>query len=553
MTPSSFRDKVTKGFAWTHLYKFAEYGLINLYNVLVIRQFGPELVGPYALYLSAGTLLSLIGAFAVDGVLLRYISHAFDTKGDKPEMLQEPYSFLHRLFAFRLLSISVISAIVLIAVLMLRPFFDSSVAGASSLLVLWPYVILFLFCQATTAFSTFTMMGLLEARLVFLSSLASRTILISLGVFAFMTNTLVLELAVQIHVGTSMLHAVLLFVAMKRVVAIQIGRAITSWSTGVVRELLAFVSSRKYLAGFLGSSVMAYGITTWGTDILSSVLSRQPDVIMLTAILGERSSQIGYYQVAAMVLLLAEYALLFGLGGTLVAAFSSLSREDALTDSKSYPRLAKARRNVFNFQVAATTPLFIFLIFYATPFIQFLFGAAFLPTVPMVQAGLVVLLVTVGLVGGGMHVTSLVSIGRQRTVFNVRLAWGLVNLIANYFLIIWLGAIGALLGTQLANLGACATEGIIADRQIGGSRDLTAVSSIVLISLIAVIIPGLAITYLDLGDLLSLLFGGILSVSAYLSLAILLRVDAVIQVLNRLSQAFLHRPFSRATVKEVLQ
>jgi O-antigen/teichoic acid export membrane protein len=554
MKQVSFRDRVTKGFAWTHLYKFAEYGLINLYNILVIRHFGPELVGPYALYLSAGTMLSLVGSFAVDGVLLRYTSHAFNKQAETEELLQEPQSFLQRLLAFRFVSVTLLSILALVALLFYRAVSPTLDADTSSLLMLWPYVLVFLFSQAVVAFSTFTMMGLLEARLVFISSLVSRCVLIAVGFFALTTNTLDLERAVQIHVGTSFLYAALLFIAMKRVVASHTGKPAGSWFRGVAGAVRQFVTSRKYLVGFLSSSVIAYGVTTWGTDILSSVLSRQPDILMLTAILGEKSRQIGYYQVGAMVLLLAEYALLFGLGGTLVAAFSSVAREDEINkESDRYPRLSNARRKVFSFQLAATSPLFVFLIFFAEPFVRLIFGAAYLPTVSMIQYGLVVLLVTVGIVGGGMHITSLVSIGRQRTVFKVRLIWGAINLVGNYFLILWLGAIGALLGTQLANMGACATEGIIADRRIGPSRNLNSVLILFATSLISVVLPWLIVARSGLDTWTTILVGAVMSVVLYLGLAIVFRIEDVMQVLDRLSQAFFKRPFPlQRRMKEVL-
>ena len=65
--------RIARGFAWNHVYKFTEYGLMTLYSVLVMRVFGPELAGSYAVYLSISAGLSIVGAVGVDGALLRYL------------------------------------------------------------------------------------------------------------------------------------------------------------------------------------------------------------------------------------------------------------------------------------------------------------------------------------------------------------------------------------------------------------------------------------------------------------------------------------------------
>ncbi|HET6511339.1 MAG TPA: polysaccharide biosynthesis C-terminal domain-containing protein, partial [Candidatus Kapabacteria bacterium] len=410
----------------------------------------------------------------------------------------------------------------------------------------------FLFCQAIIAFSTFTMMGLLEAKSVFTSSLIARGLLILLGFWAFSTDSLDLERAVQIHILTCVVHAGLLLIAMKRTLrAHEQGEGFELFK-GTVRRVLDFVRSKKVVAGFLGSAVIGYGITTWGTDILSTVLSRQPDILMLTALLGETSAQVGYYQVGAMVLLLAEYAMLFGFGGTLVAAFSALSREDELHSTQgSYPKLAAARKKVFGFHLAAATPLLVFILFFAEESVEVLFGAAFAPAAVLVQWGLVVLIVAVGIVGGGMHVTSLVSIGKQRSVFKIRLFWGLANLVGNYFLILSLGALGAVLGTQLANLGACAVESYVADKHIGSSRDHKAIVTVLAVALASVAIPWAVLQAVEIGALQSLIAGGVISLMLYLGISVLFKLSDVLHILDRLSVAFLKKPFP-ISAREVL-
>lgn len=550
---ANFRSKVTRGFAWNHLYKITEYGLINLYNVLIIRHFGPELVGPYALYLSIGTTLSLIGAFAVDGVLLRYSSHAFAEDGKETDpLLLRPVTFLHKLLGLRLIVVTLIAVLVALALWVLPIYSPAIDAKLGSLPSLAPYLLVFLFAQAIVAYCSSVMLGLLDVRPVFLATLVSRSLLILFGFLALASDGLTLERAVQIHTLASVVYAVFLFVFLDRKVSTD-SNPVSSWLRSVGGFVREYATSWSLLKTFLSSSILSYGIATWGTDLLSAILSRQPDVLMLSAILGEHSPQLGYYQVGAMLLLLAEYALLFGLGGTLVAAFSSLSREDTQDHGGAhYPKLASARRKVFRFQLTATTPLFFFLILFAEPFVQFIFGHDYLPVVPMFQLGLVVLMITVGLAGGGMHVTSLVSTGKQKTVFRVRLVWGMMNLVGNYFLILHFGAIGAILGTQVANLGACATESVIADRLIGSSREWSVIAKVILASAMATVVPWLIFSFFEISPIIQLSIASVIAIILYFGLSRILGLQDVNEIFARLTETFSKRSVASDRAKEAL-
>lgn len=550
---ANFRAKVTRGFAWNHLYKITEYGLINLYNVLIIRHFGPELVGPYALYLSIGTTLSLIGAFAVDGVLLRYSSHAFAEDGKETDpLLQQPLGFLHKLLSLRLIVVTIIALIAAFVLLVLPAYSPSIGEKLGSLTSLAPYLLAFLFAQAIIAYCSSVMLGLLDVRPVFLATLISRILLILLGFIALAGDSLTLERAVLIHTVAASIYAVSLFVFLNQKLKAD-ASPVTSWLRSVGGYVREYATSWSLFRTFLGSTVISYGIATWGTDLLSAILSRQPDILMLSAILGENSPQLGYYQVGAMLLLLAEYALLFGLGGTLVAAFSSLSREDQHDhNGAEYPKLAGARRKVFRFQLIATTPLFFFLIFFAEPFVQLIFGDKYLPVVPMFQAGLAVLLLTVGFIGGGMHVTSLVSVGRQKTVFRVRLVWGALNLIGNYLLIVNFGALGALIGTQVANLGACAIESVIADRLIGSSKEWNIIAKVIIISALSTVLPWFVLSLVDIAPVVKLAAASIITLVGYFGLSRVFSLQDVNDIFTRLAETFLKRPSGNDRAKEAL-
>jgi len=238
---------------------------------------------------------------------------------------------------------------------------------------------------------------------------------------------------------------------------------------------------------------MLYGLTTWGNDILSTVLGRQPDILMMRALLGENARDIGLYDAAARLAQMSEYVLLFGLGGALVSVFSELAHDDEqhapLQKPKKgfrlhYPRLMNARLEIAGYQTVSTTPLFAFMMVFSPLVVEVLYGHKFAGANQLLLASLILQMITVVVFGGGMHVTTLVAIGKERVVFLNRLSWGLLNLIVNYFLIQSYGGLGAMIGTQCANAGACATESYFTTRWIGPS--LQPMRSIIIVAIVGV-------------------------------------------------------------------
>ncbi|HET6512414.1 MAG TPA: polysaccharide biosynthesis C-terminal domain-containing protein [Candidatus Kapabacteria bacterium] len=472
--------RATKGFAWNHLYKVSEYGLFNLYSILVVRHFGPELAGPFTVYLSIFSTLSILSAFAVDGVLLRYAGLVsadadLDLPGYRKGSLR---SFLLPLLELRL-GVSLALAAIILLVLIGLPLMSSDVGNAfgsiSSLAIpLAVSVVL----QGVIAFCTSALIGLLETKRILIGSLIARGTLLLVSLLLLSLGSLTILSAVIVHTASLLLGAIVLGGVLLKL----------SRTPERTNDRFNWLADRKTIAAFFGSGVVAYGIATWGTDLLSMILSRQPDILMMGALFGENSVEITYYHAASIVLLLSEYLFLFGFGGALVSIFSGLSHadsEDPAFAQRGYARLLEARKKVANFQSAATMPFLTFVGIFAGPIIEALFGAAFLPATTLVQVGIVIVAMTVSLLGGGMSITSLVAIGEQKTVFRIRLVFGLINLPLNLLLISSYGALGAVIGTQLCNTGACAAEAFIATRKIGHAIDYTGVLSVYGISIAA--------------------------------------------------------------------
>jgi len=538
----SFSEKASKGFAWNHLYKIVEYGLFQLYSVLVVRHFGPELSAPYSVFLSVATTLSIVAAFAVDGVLLRYTPRILaeaEASNDRKTLVD----FLNKLFAFRLLTAVFLSVVLFLICFILPSVLPGSRVWIGSFESLWPLLIVFLFGQALTAFSTWTMMGLLQVRSVFFASLVTRGVMLAAGVALVTTDIVTIGNATAVFSFAALLNGSLLLYWLHREIDHHFPPQEPSnriLGKHTFREIFSWFKKPMSIKVFLSAPMMLYGITTWGSDILSTVLGRQPDILMLRGMFGEQSAQIGLYHAASLIVLMTEYILLFGLGGTLVSVFSSLAKRDEEQHAggkKEYPALLNARKEIASFQIVATFPLFAFMMFFAHSVTLTIYGTKFIDAAHLVIAGVVFLAINVGLFGGGMQITSLVAIGKERIVFKNRLSWGIINLVGNYFLIRQWGALGALIGTQFCNAGACATESYFAGKFIGSTFKLDTLLKIAVLSIVPAYLGYLAAHTLipDL-PLIQCAVGGAISLGGSLGLYILLQIPEAGKVIERVKR-----------------
>jgi O-antigen/teichoic acid export membrane protein len=495
--------RITRGFAWNHLYKLIEYGGLSLYAILVGRKFGPEISGNYAVFLSISGTLAIIGAFAVDGVLLRYLPRILRGERAFGEAKVEGIRpFLIELLAFRLFVNLILAALVVVVLVILPGYSPALSASLGNIQHLWPYFIIFLFGQAAVAFSTFTLIGLLQVQWVFYASLISRMALLAAGMIFIFTGTLSIDGAIALHAFAAILNGAILVYLVNRHVERESSKGLRMEFNHFRKHLGEFISKPNRVRVFVLLPFMIYGVTTWGNDILSTVLGRQPDILMMRALLGENARDIGLYDAAARLAQMAEYIFLFGLGGALVSVFSEISHDDEHNapiapnpkrHQHNYPRLANARREISGYQTLSTTPLFAFMMVFSPLVINVVYGSKFEGAQHLLLASLILQTITVVIFGGGMHVTTLVAIGKERVVFVNRLCWGLLNLVANYFLIKSYGGLGAIIGTQCANAGACATESFFSTRWIGQSlrpfRSL-AILSIVTVSVLLTYLTG---------------------------------------------------------------
>jgi O-antigen/teichoic acid export membrane protein len=540
----TFRRHATKGFAWNYFYKLAEFGFMNLYVILVVRHFGPSISAPYAVFTALCTTISMVCGFAVDGVLLRHIQRiSANSLSDSNELSNiESFGlrkFLKALFALRIVVVAVISSLIGIVVFLLPSIIPSFSETFGLMKGYLPYLIIFLFAQSITAFSTFSLVGLLETKRLFIASVFSRGFLAASGFLLLSQGLLSLPNAISLYVGSSCLNAGFLVLALQKELAkhAPVSRKESrARFHSFVREILVMVWHPKKLKLFLATPLMVYGIITWGSDMLSTILGRQPDILMMRIILGEYSPQIGYYLSASILLLVTEYIFLFGLGGTLVSIFSKLAHDDEKDNLGIYPRLSRARKEIAGFQNVVLLPLCIYMMVFAPRVIQSIYGYHYDEAIPMIRIGLVALAIAVGIFGGGMQVTSLVAIRKERLVFRNRLFWGITNILVNIFLIKYYGGLGAIVGTQFSNTFSCGAEAFFTRQHIGKSLDIIGLLRIIFISSLSVTAAYFLTTFIISNGppMIYVLVSGLLMVSSVFLLYYIFRVPEAGKVWQRL-------------------
>ena len=209
---ASYTTRATRGFAWNHLYKLTEFGLLNLFNMLIARHFGPEGSVPYVVYIALGTTISAIAAFGVDGTLLRYLPRITEVESGADLELQAMgvtglRSFVRRMFALRMFVVFIIITLTGIVLVVLPSLSRSLSNSFGSIAAYSPYILLFLFAQSIIAFSTFALIALLETKLLFVVSIIVRSLLLGLGVYFVTAGILDIDTAVVLHVMSAVVAA----------------------------------------------------------------------------------------------------------------------------------------------------------------------------------------------------------------------------------------------------------------------------------------------------------------------------------------------------------
>jgi O-antigen/teichoic acid export membrane protein len=231
------------------------------------------------------------------------------------------------------------------------------------------------------------------------------------------------------------------------------------------------------------------------------------------------------------------------LGGTLVSVFSKLAfddEHDAQAKPMEYTRLGRGRKEVATFQIVTLLPLCAFMFTFPVLVLRAIYGQQYDAAAGMVQHGVIALAVNIWIFHGGLHVTSLAAIGKQRLILKNRLCWGAINIVANYFLIRSYGALGAIIGTNWINTLCCATEWYFARKYIGYVGNRLSAMRIVAITIVSAVGAQQIMRLIEMPQepILNVMLALSVFFAIVLALFRLLRVPETTLVITRFKKAF---------------
>lgn len=285
-------------------------------------------------------------------------------------------------------------------------------------------------------------------------------------------------------------------------------------ATSALALFLVAFACRDLLIGqgnkFPMRHIYSFGRTAWASDLLGYVLGNNMDIVLMM-FYGVHASHIAFYQIAFILVRYARTATSHGMAGVVQSAFSSAYNQGGEES------LARWWRMVMKFNILVCAPPVLFLVLFARQLFQ-----ALLPQ--YVDAAILLQVygyITIAgiMLGGGTHATSFYAIGKERIVFWIRLASGILNLLLDLVLIYLWGALGAILATGASGLVMCGIELGVVRHKIQVVYPL-----IFFLKCCACLgVAGIAAVLVPLSGIVGILASGIVFVTGYIGMARLMR------------------------------
>ena len=202
-----------------------------------------------------------------------------------------------------------------------------------------------------------------------------------------------------------------------------------------------------------------FGAVLLGNDILSFLLGRQSDILVLS-FWYPGSPIVSIYDKAFQAGLVVEFIVTVGFAGVLLSVFAEMA-------VRARAQLGEAYQRTLAIIQMAFIPVAAFVVYYAPVLVVALYGNQYAPAAALLRAFLLLDIIDIGVFGRGLNITLLNVINRERVVLLNRCLWGAANISANLYLIPHYGALAALITTRACNLGAVGIEHLLVRRAIG--------------------------------------------------------------------------------------
>ncbi len=461
-------DRTIKGISWNYINKIGELGLLFLLSVIAARLLGPESYGLYSIVAAFIGIYALLLSFGFNFNLNKYVPQLV-AQGERGKLNH----LVRHILSIRFLASTLICLLLYIFSEKL-----SILIGRPETAYYLKVVAIVVFFQSIGELLQYLFIGLINIKPLTIINISTRILQVG---FAY----LILRMGYGI--------AGLLYVML---------------GTSVLATLLYLLTARKFLLSenkkFDLKPIYRYGLIMWASVILTFILGKQVDILLLNHFLVT-TAQIGFYNIAYDLSINLGVVLTVGFSGVIISTFSEIA---AKAGAKG---MGNAWSMILKSALLLVVPATALAAYYASPLITTIYSDAYTPVVAAFQ--LYILLMLAGrMIGGGSSYTVLMVVGRERfLLLTVGLA-GVINIALDIILIPIYGVFGAIIATGTSLIIKPILELMFLRRFVPIKFPLAFLGKIVLISSIA-LAPTLL---LEVNSLLTLFIAAVIYVTVFL-------------------------------------
>lgn len=436
----SLVKRAGESFILNQVSRLFEFGFTFVFSIILARGMGPEKLGTYATVFSFVTLFALASSLGFDELLNTYIPKERNNPGHISYLMR-------RIILYRFVLLIVAAGLIYLLAEPIGYLFAPDVASKGDLAHYLRISVFFIITGNLSAPFVYLFTGLLKMRVVALMRLLTIIINVSLAYIFLVVYK-------QTALSTPMFPA-------PNEIGITIG--ILTFTSILALVVYIPVSLPKLLVKqekFKLRPLFSFGITLWLINFVNYVLSKQSD-IMVMGLNRIGGAEIGFYHTAYNLSQYVNTILLAGLFGISLAV---LAEAEATKGRKA---LVDVWRFLIKFSSIVSVPVMIWMLVYSPPIIFLFFGAEYIPAVVpfIVYSSFGVM---GRLLGGGINITTMYVVNREKIALLLRLICGALNLLLDIILIPSLKALGAVIATGTAGVVLMIAELILAKITLKG-------------------------------------------------------------------------------------
>jgi len=445
--------KTFKSFAWNHLSKLSEYGLTYIFGILLARKLGADNYSIYVTLMSISSFSMVFGGLGFDETLNKYLPQL-----SSKQKLLSIRSLIKKLLIIRTCVLCTIGLILIL--------FREKVSALLNNPILSDFILylsLYIILQSIVNFFSNIFISQLRTRIVFLINFATKLIMLLIGIYI-------------LNLGYGIKEILLLLVAI----------SLTSFSLYLVVGGYDYVFKRS--ESYNSSSAIKFGITAWGNLLLTFLLGKNSNILIISFLLGA-TVQVSYYEIAFSFTQLIEYFFSIGFMGVALSSFSALAAQDL-------PRMKFLRSSIMKYLQVFNIPIGLMVFFNAAFIIPLIFSSQYLTSINLLKIFLVFNIISISVLGSGTNTAILLSTGKEKIVLLIHMVFALLNIILLLLFVPIYGVTGAIFITGLCLFLTVLTEFTFATKYIGLNYDFAFITKIFLISIAALAISEISRNFL---------------------------------------------------------